>query len=199
MRTALRPGDALLIVDMQGDFVTGSLAVGGAPRIVPVLNRYIAHFRAAGLRVLATRDWHPPNHMSFRVQGGEWPVHCVAGTPGARFACGLDLDPETLVVSKGTAPEREAYSAFAATGLERLLARHGIRRLFVGGLATDYCVLNTVEDALGLGFEVFLLVDAIRGVNRLPDDSERAVEGMVGLGARRLTVEEVAESEVAGG
>ncbi|BCX88874.1 nicotinamidase/pyrazinamidase [Methylomarinovum tepidoasis] len=189
---ALQAHDALLIVDVQRDFLPGgALPVPKGDEVVPVLNRYIERFTRRGLPVFATRDWHPPNHCSFRDQGGPWPPHCVAGTEGAEFADGLRLPKDTIIVSKATAPEREAYSGFEGTDLAARLKDRGIRRLFVGGLATDYCVLNTVRDAIRHGFEVFLLTDAIRAVNVHPEDERKALEEMRRFGARFVTLEDL--------
>jgi nicotinamidase/pyrazinamidase len=186
----LQPGDALVIVDVQCDFLPGgSLAVPAGDAVVAPLNAWIARFAAAGLPVFATRDWHPPDHCSFRApggQGGTWPPHCVAGTPGARFAAGLALPTTARVVSKATRQEADAYSGFAGTDLHRQLQHLGVRRLFVGGLATDYCVLNTVQDALRLGYGVVLLADCIRAVDVQPGDGERAIAAMVAAGAIAL-------------
>src|SRR5574340_133567 len=147
-----QPGDALLVVDAQNDFLPGgSLAVPGGDEVLPPLNRYLGIFTARNLPVFATRDWHPARHCSFRAQGGSWPPHCVAGTRGAEFAAALRLPPSAEIVSKATSAEQDAYSGFHGTGLDALLRAADIRRLFVGGLATDYCVLNTVRDALKLG------------------------------------------------
>jgi len=180
----LRGTDAMIAVDPQVDFLPGgSLPVPRGDEVVPPLNRWLEAFAAAGLPVFASRDWHPPDHCSFRARGGPWPVHCVAGTAGAAFAPGLRLPPGTVVVSKADAPEREDYSVFAATGLEELLRARGVRRVFVGGLATEYCVLRTVEDALAKGFEVVLLEDSIRPIEAAPGDGRRALERMRGLGA----------------
>lgn len=180
----LRGTDAMIAVDPQVDFLPGgSLPVPRGDEVVPPLNRWLEAFAAAGLPVFASRDWHPPDHCSFRARGGPWPVHCVAGTAGAAFAPGLRLPPATVVVSKADAPEREDYSVFAATGLEELLRARGVRRVFVGGLATEYCVLRTVEDALAKGFEVVLLEDSIRPIEAAPGDGRRALERMRGLGA----------------
>lgn len=188
----LQDHDALLIVDVQRDFLPGgALPVPEGDEVVPVLNRYIERFTRRGLPVFATRDWHPPNHCSFRDQGGPWPPHCVAGTEGAKFADGLRLPEDTVIVSKATEPEREAYSGFEGTDLAARLKDRAIRRLFVGGLATDYCVLNTVRDAIRHGFEVFLLTDAIRAVNVHPEDERKALEEMRRLGARFITLEDL--------
>lgn len=176
--------DGLVIVDVQNDFLPGgALAVGRGDQVVPVLNAYIRHFTGRNLPVFATRDWHPENHVSFHRQSGAWPPHCMADTPGAGFAPALNLPATAIVVSKGTDPAREAYSGFEGTELEAQLRRAGVRRLFVGGLATDYCVLQTVRDALSRGFEVYLLRDAIRAVNLEATDGERAEAAMREQGA----------------
>lgn len=180
----LLSGDALIIVDLQRDFLPGgALPVPHGDEVVPVVNAYIRLFRDKGLPIVATRDWHPPNHCSFREQGGSWPLHCVQGTSGAQFALGLELPPDVLIVSKATNFQEEAYSGFQGTDLHERLKSLGVRRLFVGGLATDYCVLSTVKDALALGYGVFLLKDAIRAVDAHPGDGDRAIEDMVSLGA----------------
>ncbi|HTI33786.1 MAG TPA: isochorismatase family protein [Miltoncostaea sp.] len=186
-----RPGDALVIVDVQGDFVTGSLAVPGGAEVIPPLNRAAAAFAGRGLPVVATRDWHPDDHMSFAEQGGPWPPHCVAGTPGAEAAEGLDLPPGTVTVEKATTAAMDAYSAFSGTDLADDLRARGVRRVVVGGLATDYCVLNTVTDAVAEGFDVVVLADAIRAVEVKPGDGDRAEEAMRRAGARFATVEDV--------
>jgi nicotinamidase/pyrazinamidase len=157
-----------------------------------VLNRYIGEFVGHGLSVYATRDWHPPQHCSFSAQGGPWPVHCVAGTNGAAFAATLTLPPDTTVISKATLQDQEAYSSFQGTDLDSRLRAAGIRRLFIGGLTTDYCVLNTVRDARKFGYEVFVLTDAIRAVDVQPGDGQRAEAEMASLGARRITLSGVA-------
>jgi len=184
-----RPRDALLIVDVQNDFLPGgSLAVPRGDEVVAVLNRYLQLF--AALPVYATRDWHPEHHCSFRAQGGPWPPHCVSNTSGATFAAALQLPPDAVIISKATTVEQDAYSGFQGTDLDDRLRAADIRRLFIGGLATDYCVLNTVRDALRLGYRV-LLMDAIRAVDVQPGDGLRAIDEMIGLGARRITVEGV--------
>jgi len=178
----------LIVVDVQNDFLPGgALAVPGAEAVVPVLNQYIGHFARKGLPVFATRDWHPENHCSFREHGGPWPPHCVATTRGAEFAPDLSLPDSVIVISKGTDPERDAYSGFQGTDLDDRLKSLNIHRLFIGGLATDYCVLSTVRDALDKGYEVLLLKDAIRAVDVKPGDGERAIDEMLRLGAFPIT------------
>jgi nicotinamidase/pyrazinamidase len=182
-----RAGDALLVVDVQVDFLPGGrLGVPAGDEVVPALNRHLERFTRTGLPVVATRDWHPPGHASFAAQGGPWPPHCVADTPGAAFAPGLALPTDALIISKATRPDQEAYSGFQGTGLHARFEALGVRRLFVGGLATDYCVRATVQDALGLGYAVVLLLDAIRAVDVRPGDGERAVAEMFSLGAEPL-------------
>jgi nicotinamidase/pyrazinamidase len=182
--TRLQPGDALLIVDVQYDFLPGgSLGVAGGDAVVAPLNRWVACFQSLNLPVLATRDWHPPDHCSFTAQGGPWPMHCVAGTPGARFHADLALPEDVAIVSKATRQDAEAYSAFAGTDLDTRLQALAVRRLFVGGLATDYCVLNTVLDARKLGYAAVVLVDCIRAVDVRPGDGERALAAMAEVGA----------------
>jgi nicotinamidase/pyrazinamidase len=183
---AIRPreGDALLIVDVQYDFLPGgSLGVRAGDAVIAPLNAWIVRFRAAGLPVIATRDWHPPDHCSFVAQGGTWPSHCVAGTPGARFHADLALPEDAIVVSKATRQDAEAYSAFAGTDLDAELRRRAVKRIFIGGLATDYCVLNTVQDGLRLGYALMVLVACIRAVNVRPGDGERALAAMFAAGA----------------
>ena len=187
-RIRLGAGDALLVVDVQNDFLPGgALGVPDGDQVVPVLNRYIRRFHKQRLPVVFTRDWHPPKHCSFQAQGGPWPPHCVAGSEGAEFAPGLELPAGALVVSKATGPREEAYSAFQGTALEAQLRSHGHARLFVGGLATDYCVLATVRDARAAGFAVFVLQDACRAVEVQPGDGLRAEAEMADLGAVPIT------------
>lgn len=189
-----RDGDALIVVDVQNDFLPGGrLAVPDGDAVVPVLNHYLALFAERGLPVFATRDWHTADHCSFREQGGPWPLHCVAGSDGAAFAAGLQLPPgRHAVITKADQPDRDAYSGFGGTDLAERLRAAGVRRLFIGGLATDYCVLNTVRDALSEGFEVLLLTDAVRAVDVQPGDGDRAVADMRTRGARPVELAEVA-------
>jgi nicotinamidase/pyrazinamidase len=194
-RTPIRPepGDALLLVDVQGDFLPGgSLAVPGGDEIVPILGRYLALFQQRKLPIFASRNWHPADHCSFRAQGGAWPPHCLAGSPGAAAPPDLPLPPSTVVVHKATAPDQDAYSAFEETTLDAALHAVGVRRVFVAGLATDYCVLHTVRDALALGYAVVLLTDAIRAVNVHPDDGAKAEAEMLRRGALPARYEECA-------
>jgi len=190
---ALDRSDALIVVHVQRDFLPGgALAVQEGDAVVEPLNRWIDRFHAAGSPVFATRDWHPPDHCSFEAQGGPWPPHCVAGTAGAEFAPGLRLPEACTVISQASDPSREAYSGFDGTGLLQLLRQAGIRRLWIGGLATDYCVRATVLDAVRHGFEAHVLAEAIRAVEVEPGDGRRALEEMLAAGA---ILEEAPESE----
>ena len=178
------PSDALIVVDVQRDFLpSGALGVPHGDEVVAPLNAAMDAFERAGRPVFASRDWHAPDHCSFKAQGGPWPPHCVANTPGARFAEGLQLPRSAIVVSKAESADADSYSAFGGTDLAQQLERKGVRRVFVGGLATDYCVLNTVLDALAAGFEVVVLGDAVRAVEVSPGDGERAIAKMKQAGA----------------
>ena len=190
----LKKGDALIVVDVQNDFLAGgSLEVPQGNEIIPVFNRYIEAFRTKGLPVFATRDWHPPNHCSFKAQGGPWPPHCVVDTEGAQFSSDLILPTSTIIISTATEPDKEAYSGFQGTDLnERLRSAH-IQRLFIGGLATDYCVLSTVKDAIDRAYKIFLLQDAIRAVNVNPDDGKKAEAEMNGLGTVSITLKSLTQ------
>ncbi len=187
----LRQNAALIIVDVQNDFCPGgSLGVDGGDAIIPVLNRYIRKFSAMGFPVYATRDWHPEETTHFKQWGGPWPPHCVAGTKGAQFHTDLECPETAIVLSKGTGHDEDAYSAFQArdeegTLLPDALRRNGVKDIFIGGLATDYCVRATVLDALKEGFRAVFLSDAVRGVDVHPGDSENAMKEMLHAGARK--------------
>lgn len=184
MIVTLGSGDALVLVDVQNDFLPGgSLAVPMGNRIIPILNCYIALFHIHNLRIFATRDWHPSDHSSFLEQGGQWPPHCIAFTPGAAFPTSLELPSDTQILSKATKREKDAYSGFEDTQLDALLKSSGIRRVFIGGIATEYCVLNTVKNALQYDYVTFVLEDAIGAINIDPEDGRHALEEMVRRGA----------------
>jgi nicotinamidase/pyrazinamidase len=186
MRTiSLTRGDALLIVDVQNDFLPGgSLGVSGGDAVLEPANLLIGLYGDHELPVYASRDWHPPDHCSFAAQGGPWPPHCVAHTHGAAFADALALPADVRVISKGTRSDTDGYSALRDTGLAEQLRAQGVTRLAVCGLATDYCVLNTVNDALAAGFQVMLVRDAVRAVEVSPGDGARAIAAMAGGGAQ---------------
>ena len=190
--TTYASSTVLVVVDVQNDFAhpAGSLFVRGGEEVVPFANAQIEGAVAAGALVAFTQDWHPLTTPHFRKDGGIWPVHCVQETWGAAFH--PDLRVEGLVVRKG-ADGRDGYSGFSVrdplsgdvepTPLEMLLREHGIERVVICGLATDYCVVETALDARRLGFPTTVLLEGIRAVNLDPGDGERAVERMREAGA----------------
>jgi nicotinamidase/pyrazinamidase len=174
--------EALIIVDFQNDFTPGgALAVRDGDRIAERLNELAAEPRFD--LVVATRDWHPPDHGSFAEQGGPWPVHCVRDTEGAQLHPALRQEHVDVVIDKGTDPDTEGYSGFDGTTLGELLEERGIDSVTVVGLATDYCVKNTALDALHQDLDVTVESDAVRGVDVNEGDSERALEELRGAGA----------------
>ena len=188
---------ALLIVDVQNDFCAGgALEVRGGDEVVPVLNRLADRAAALGWPVYASRDWHPANSRHFKIHGGAWPVHCVAGTKGARLHPDLRLPTGTMIITKGTGPDDDGYSAFEGEVpgrgpfIDDLRAR-GVTHLVVGGLATDYCVRNNVLDALRHGLAVVLVEDAIRAVDVAPGDGQRALDEMRAAGAEVVQSAEI--------
>ena len=194
---ALAEHDALLIVDLQNCFLPGgSLGVSRGDRVIEPLNDAIQIFLGKNLPVFLSRDWHPPNHISFKEQGGPWPDHCVQNTEGAEFSSLLKIPAGALVFSKGSDPDREEYSAWRAKGEDGLtlrdhIVRLGIRRLFIGGLATEYCVLNTVKDVRQEGYETFVFVDAVQAVNASECDDEKAFAEMASAGAKFLLEKDI--------
>lgn len=193
----MKHNKALLVVDVQNDFCPGgALAVPEGDKVIPALNKYVKLFSRENLPIFASRDWHPPETKHFKDFGGRWPSHCIQRTKGARFHPDLKLPEETIVLSKGMDPDKDSYSAFQAVdskGAEflNLLKNFGINELFVGGLATDYCVKSSVLDALKFGLNVRLLIDAIKGVNIKAKDSEDAIREMVSCGAEKMTFEKL--------
>ena len=192
--------DALLIVDFQNDFTPGgALEVKGGDEIGPALNAIADRFDL----VVATRDWHPPDHGSFvgvevdpeRWHGidppGIWPPHCVQNTPGAELHSSLDRSKVDLVVDKAQDPHTQGYSSFHGGNLAEVLRERGVDHVWIGGLATDYCVKNTVLDARREGLEVTVVTDAIRGIDVEPGDSERALAEMREAGADFTTSDEL--------
>ena len=191
----IKGSDTLILVDVQRDFCAGgSLPVPEGDQVVPTLNRYLTMFDHARALIYATRDWHPPNHKSFKQYGGIWPPHCIQNGEGAEFHPGLLLPPDVTIISKATAPDKEAYSGFDGTDLAESLLKNKVKQLFIGGLATDYCVKNTVLDALKLGFETNILIDAIRGVDVQPNDSQKAIDEMILKGAQFITLQNVEQN-----
>ena len=195
MRVLIDEHAVLVVVDVQNDFCPGgALPVPEGDKVVPMLNEYVKKFRKVGAAVIFTRDWHPHDHSSFKSQGGPWPPHCVQDSKGAEFHKALIIPPGAEVVSKADKRD-EAYSFFQGTDLAEELHQRALTKMFVGGLATDYCVKETVLDGLKHGFEVYHLDDASRGVNVHPNDSELALTEMVRRGAKRITLDAVTTDE----
>jgi nicotinamidase/pyrazinamidase len=180
---------ALIVVDVQNDFCPGgTLAVANGDQVVAPLNRLIAEFLDRGDPVFASRDWHPRNTKHFAEFGGTWPVHCVQGTFGAEFHPDLTRDPRIQIISKGMGDE-DSYSAFDGTDLADRLREAKVGEVWVGGLATDYCVKQTVLDARTEGFAVKAIADAMRPVEVKPGDGERAIHEMKTSGATIVSAE----------
>jgi nicotinamidase/pyrazinamidase len=174
--------EALIIVDFQNDFTPGgALAVREGDSIAGRVNELAADPRFE--LVVATRDWHPPDHGSFTERGGPWPVHCVQDTEGAQLHPSLERERVDVVIDKGIDPGTEGYSGFDGTNLGELLKERGIDRVTVVGLATDYCVKNTALDALRQGLEVSVDTEGVRGVDVNEGDSERALDELRSAGA----------------
>ena len=163
------------------------MAIKDGDKVVPKINRVIRAFTGASLPIFFTRDWHPRNHISFKDQGGLWPPHCVKGTRGAEFHPKLMVPRGAVVISKGREADLEAYSGFQGTDLEKRLKEAGVREVFLGGLATDYCVKDTSLDALDVGLKVKILDDCVKGVNLHENDSELAIREVVARGAGLMT------------
>ena len=180
---------ALLVVDVQNDFCPGgTLAVDKGDEVVEPLNQLIDEFLDRGAPVYKSRDWHRPTTKHFQAYGGTWPVHCVQNTRGAEFHPALRDDPRINVISKGLG-DTDCYSAFDETDLAAQLHQQNVEEVLVGGLATDYCVKNTVLDALKNGFKVKALKDAMRAVDLQPGDGERAIEEMRAAGAEIVSTD----------
>jgi nicotinamidase/pyrazinamidase len=181
--------DALIVVDVQNDFLPGgALAVADGNRVFEPINRIMPLFPY----VVATRDWHPRVHPHFEEHGGPWPYHCIQHTPGAEFSPKLDLLHVDEVVSKGIHPHSDGYSGFDSTNLEERLRARDVRRVFVCGLATDYCVKATALEAVQHGFETIVLTDAIAAVNVKCTDEADALREMAQHGVRFATTEQLA-------
>lgn len=192
-RIRLKEGDALLVTDVQNCFLPGgSLGVSRGDEVIEPLNHAIEMFGKKNLPLFFTRDWHPPNHCSFTEQGGPWPVHCVMDTEGAQFSSRLEIPEGSVILSKAFERDTDAYSSFRGIDgsgqlLDELLKRFSIKRIFQGGLATDYCILNTVRDGISLGYEFYVLTDCIRAVDVHQGDGEKALEEMRERGAKMIT------------
>ncbi len=208
---------ALILVDLQNDFMPGgALAVPDADQVIPVANRLARRFTL----VVASRDWHPPDHGSLvtshpgkrpgdviELGGLEqilWPAHCLQGSPGARFVDGLELGADVTVFDKGTDPEVDSYSCFfdnakrRSTGLDRFLKERDVRQVYLLGVATDYCVKFSALDAAELGFETLVVEDGCRGIDLQPGDVERAFAAMEEAGVRRVRSDEVSDERGGG-
>lgn len=182
-RSVYRDGDGLLVVDVQNDFCPGgALAIDGGDEVVPVLNDWIRLAAERGIPVYASRDWHPAHHVSFGEQGGPWPPHCIQDTQGAEFRSDLELPDDVVKITKGVRLDVDQNSAFDQTGLSTQLERDGVRRLWVGGLAQDVCVLATVLDGQKAGIQMHLIVEGTRPVT--PEGGEEAMRKMRDAGAR---------------
>ncbi|GIU71093.1 MAG: bifunctional pyrazinamidase/nicotinamidase [Candidatus Nitrosocaldaceae archaeon] len=183
----LDKNSALIVVDMQNDFLPGgSLPVKDGDKIIPVINNCIRKFKEQGLNIFATRDWHPEDHISFKERGGPWPKHCVQNTKGAEFHKDLELD-DAIIISKAMDRDKEAYSGFEGTDLKDRLKQMDIKKVFVTGVATDYCVKNTALDAIKHGFEVYLIRDGVKGIH----DEEKAIEEMRSKGVKVIESKDI--------
>jgi len=186
VQSHLGAGDALLVVDVQRDFCPGgALAVPDGDAVVPVLNRWLEAAERAGVPIFLSRDWHPDAHPSFEARGGPWPAHCLQDSPGAQRHPALVVPGSARCITKGVRFDQDQTSVFDETGLAVELRRLGVRRLWIGGLAQDVCVCDSVIDALRAGFEVSLIADATRPVDE--EQGRRALERMREAGARLET------------
>lgn len=187
-------GDALLIIDVQNDFLpAGALGIDHADQIIAPLNQAIEAFEKNHQLIIFSRDWHPENHSSFSEYAGPWPRHCVKNTHGAAFSKSIDWPSQALVVSKARKSEQDAYSAFQGTYLAEQLQQYQIKRLLIGGLATDYCVLYTTLDAVKAGFQCYLLEDAVSAVNVNETDGAQAIEKMATAGVTLINSAQLKE------
>lgn len=193
----MRLKKALLVVDMQNDFCPGgALGVPEGDKIIPAINKYIKIFSKKGWPIFATRDWHPVQTKHFKDFGGVWPVHCIQNTKGAQLHPKLKVSKEAILLYKGMDPGKDSYSAFQAEDargmrLPNLLTALGIKELYIAGIATDYCVRFSTADAIKNGLKVKVLMDAIKGVNLKPNDSQRALAEMKKKGAKIITLKEI--------
>ena len=187
---------ALILVDIQNDFCPGgALAVAGGDQIIEAVNHLMPEFPL----VISTQDWHPADHVSFKARGGPWPPHCVQGTEGAELHKALNRESISHYFRKASSPDKDAYSEFEGTDeagrtLDEALKSHAVKRIYVVGLATDYCVKATVLDGLRHGYEVYAVTDAMRAVNVDPDDGARALREMESAGARLVTSDQILAS-----
>jgi nicotinamidase/pyrazinamidase len=196
MERKLQSTSALILVDIQNDFCPGgALAVAEGDAIVELVNRLIPAFQL----VISTQDWHPADHISFAEQGGPWPPHCVQGTVGAQLHSALDQEDISYYFRKASSPDKDAYSEFEGTDdkgrmLDEVLRVHNVKRIYVVGLATDYCVKATALDGLNHGYDVYVVTDAVRAVNVAPGDGEKALEELAQAGAQLITSDQLLAS-----
>lgn len=180
--------EALIIVDMQRDFMPGgTLPVPDGDKIIPTIEELIKKFKRKNALIVATRDWHPPNHISFRERGGLWPKHCVQNTKGAEIV--VKLPENAIIISKADEPDKEAYSGFEGTNLAEILQEKGVKRVYICGVATEYCVRATALDALKHGFEAYLIRNAIKGIR--PEDEEKALRELKEKGVKIISSADV--------
>lgn len=188
--------DALIVVDVQNDLCPGGpAAVEDGDAVARTLSDIAMKFNTRNARVFATQAWHQATHSNFAVNGGIWPVHCVRGTEGAQFHKDLKLPIGSLIVRKGLEPTKPSYSAFEDSNLETHLQRLDIRRVFIGGLSTEYAVQHTVFDGLQKGFATWLITDAVSAVNTNPDDDQRAIDSMTANGVQAVTSQDLLAEE----
>lgn len=188
--------DALIVVDVQNDFCPGgTAAVEDGDAVARKMSDLALNFSARDARVFATQDWHPTTHKSFAENGGIWPAHCVRGTEGAGFHRELKLPVGSSIVRKGEDAQSDAYSGFDGTSLDSHLQRLDVKRIFVGGLSTEYAVQHTIYDALQKGYSAFVITDAISAVNANPDDDQRALDSMLSSGAKPVTTSELVDQQ----
>ncbi|USS39838.1 nicotinamidase [Thermococcus aggregans] len=180
--------EALIIVDMQRDFMPGgALPVPDGDKIIPTIEELIEKFKKKGALIVATRDWHPPNHISFKEQGGPWPKHCVQNTEGAEIV--VKLPQNAIIISKADKPDKEAYSGFEGTNLAGILKEKDVKKVYICGVATEYCVKATALDALKHGFDVYIIRDAVKGIK--PEDEEKALKELEENGAKIISSAEL--------
>lgn len=191
----MKTDKALVVVDLQVDFCPGgALAVADGDKIVPKINEYVKLFLQHQLPIFVSRDWHPAETKHFKEFGGPWPVHCVQNSPGAAFHPDFHVPSSAIILSKGTDPSLDGYSVFDAQDSQQrffieLLRERKIKKLYIAGIATDYCVRTTALDALNHGFEVNVLIDAIKGVS--PEDSERTLQEIISKNGRMVEYDQV--------
>ena len=191
-RLNIGPNDALIVVDVQNDFCPGgSAAVEDGDVVARKMSDLALNFRSKEARVFVTQDWHSASHKSFTDNGGIWPTHCVRGTDGAKLHPDLKLPIGTSIVRKGADDQSDAYSGFDGTNLDAHLKRLDIRRVFVGGLSTEYAVQHTVYEALQKGYSAYVVTDGISAINANPDDDQRALDSMLMSGAQSVTTAEL--------